>query len=290
MSELVFVTGASGFLGSHIVDQLLEKGYRVRAAARGSKVAELQESYAKFGDRLEVVGVPDIITSQFTDALNGVNAVIHSAAPLPGKAEPEIIWKARSPGAIDGTLNVVRQAQSAGITRIIVTSSIVTALNSRNSFTDKDWYLVDKNQGAEGSAQDVYRAAKTLAEQELWAFGDAHQLDITTINPPIFYGPLAQGFSQRTPNFAALSTDVILYRFLKPSSSFPWTAAYADVRDVATAHILALTGPPSSAVSRKRILLSSPHGFVVKDVSSTSTAQSSRIDSIGERPPRILPL
>ncbi|KAJ7435151.1 hypothetical protein FB451DRAFT_990883, partial [Mycena latifolia] len=77
----VKVTGASGFLGSHVVLQLLEKGYRVRAAARGAKADHLKSSYASYGDRFEVVKITDISHDQFPEALVGVDAVIHTASP-----------------------------------------------------------------------------------------------------------------------------------------------------------------------------------------------------------------
>ncbi|KAG6834361.1 hypothetical protein H0H93_010089, partial [Arthromyces matolae] len=89
MPELIFVTGASGFLGSHIVLQLLNKGYHVRAAARGPRVAELISNYEKFGAQFSAIEVRDLTTDQFPEALEGVDAVIHAAAPLPGKEDTE---------------------------------------------------------------------------------------------------------------------------------------------------------------------------------------------------------
>ncbi|KAF9458262.1 hypothetical protein BDZ94DRAFT_1271033 [Collybia nuda] len=259
MSELIFVTGASGFLGSHIVGQLLETGYRVRAAARGPKVSGLQKSYASFGDRFEAVAIDEIATDQFPGALKDVDAVIHSASPLAGRGTPEELFKS----AVEGTLNTIRQAQKAGIKRLIVTSSIVTVINPRNSFTDQDWNPVTREDALSGNPMSAYSASKTFAERELWAFGEEHpQLDITTLNPPFLYGPLASGFNAPpTPNYAALSTDLYIYRLLNPTGIFPLSPRYADVRDVAKAHVLALRSPPASSVNRKRILFASPHEF-----------------------------
>jgi hypothetical protein len=50
--------------------------------ARGAKVTQLKERLAKFGDRAEVVDIPDIANGLFP--LDGVDAVIHTACPLPG--------------------------------------------------------------------------------------------------------------------------------------------------------------------------------------------------------------
>lgn len=91
------MTGASGFLGSHIVSQLLTSGYRVRASARAGKVSALKKAYSNYGDRFEAVVVKDIVTDQFPDALRGIHSVIHTASPLFGKAEPEEMLHVRCP-------------------------------------------------------------------------------------------------------------------------------------------------------------------------------------------------
>ncbi|KAG5638422.1 hypothetical protein H0H81_012753 [Sphagnurus paluster] len=288
MPELIFLTGASGFLGSHIAIQLLDRGYNVRAtvipsSARGRRVAELKESYARFGDRFQVVDIPDLAVGDFTAALQGVDGLIHAAAPLAGRATLAEILS----GAVDGTLNLIRQAQKVGITRIVVTSSIVTVSDLVNAdpnlFTDKHWYAADKETALNGGPWDVYCAAKTLAERELWAFNDAHpELEITTsmcalvdspfsltgstVNPPFLYGPFPEGFKQPTPDYFALSTNIQIYRFLKPSGPYPPCPSYTDIRDCAKAHILALNSPPTAVVGRKRLVISSPHAYDFKGV------------------------
>ncbi|KAF5372662.1 hypothetical protein D9615_009868 [Tricholomella constricta] len=287
MPQLIFLTGASGFLGSHIATQLLDNGYSVRATARGRRIEELKNSYAKFGDRFQVVDVPDLATAQFPEALEGVDGLIHTAAPLADRAEPEEIFK----GAVDGTLNVVRQAQKAGITHIVVTSSIVTVSTLINAnpalFTDQDWYHVDPDKVLEGTNWDVYCAGKTLAERELWAFSAAHpELEITTINPPFLYGPFPEGFTQPTPDYYRLSTNIQLYRFLKPSSRFPPFPGYADVRDCAKAHILGLNSPPTSAVGRKRVVFCSPHGYDFTEILQLLAEKRPELkDRLNKEPP-----
>ncbi|KAF5372658.1 hypothetical protein D9615_009866 [Tricholomella constricta] len=340
MPQLIFLTGASGFLGSHIATQLLDNGYSVRATARGRRIEELKKSYAKFGDRFQVVDVLDLATDQFPEALEGVDGLIHTAAPLADRAEPEEIFKATVAissfcdfssmsyvqGAVNGTLNVVRQAQKAGITRIVVTSSIVTVSTLINAnpalFTDqgelrfglegnqtrmldegretrttfyshqfealrKYWYHVDPDKVLEGTKWDVYCAGRTLAERELWAFSAAHpELEITTINPPFLYGPFPEGFTQPTPDYYRLSTNIQLYRFLKPSSRFPPFPGYADVRDCAKAHILGLNSPPTSAVGRKRVVFCSPHGYDFTEILQLLAEKRPELkDRLNKEPP-----
>ena len=57
------------------------------STARGVKVAQLKEQLAEYGDKFEVVDVPDIATTQFPEALVGVDALIHTASPLSGRQD-----------------------------------------------------------------------------------------------------------------------------------------------------------------------------------------------------------
>ncbi|KAF7971605.1 hypothetical protein HWV62_20696 [Athelia sp. TMB] len=254
-SQIILVTGAAGFLGSQIVSQLLAKGYQVRGAARGAKVASLQEGYASYGAKFESIDIPDIAAGEFPEAFEGVFAVIHTATPFRSHETPESLVH----GAIEGTLNVVRQAQKAGVKKIVATSSFAAVFNSSGSFTDKDWNPIPKEAGA-NSVEGAYAVGKTFAERALWEFADAHpEMDITTFCPPFLYGPFAEGFSLPTPYFEALSTSFYIYRLLTPAGAFPAFAAYIDVRDLARAHVAALTAPPEATVGRKRIVIASPH-------------------------------
>ncbi|KAJ7127919.1 hypothetical protein C8R44DRAFT_873689 [Mycena epipterygia] len=259
MAELVFVTGASGFLGSHVVLQLLEKGYRIRAAARGAKADLLKSIYAIYGDRFETVKITDIAHDQFLDALVGVDAVIHLASPLPGQAEPAALLAT----AVEGTLNVIVQAEKAGVTRMVVTCSISTVVNPNESYTDQDWNPVTKEIALKGdNKMATYAASKKFAEIALWEWADRHpHVEVTTLNPPFFYGPFTPHFPIPAPDFNALSTDLMFYHYLFPDGVFPDGKHYIDVRDVAQAHVRALNSRPTEEVGRKRIIIASPYGW-----------------------------
>ncbi|KAJ7575097.1 hypothetical protein C8J56DRAFT_1032753 [Mycena floridula] len=260
MSHLIFVTGATGFLGSHVVAQLFAAGYRVRAAARPSKVEQIRAAYAKYGKDFDVIAISDIATDQFPEALKDVYAVIHVASPIHQKANTQDMLNT----AIEGTLNLLRQAEKAGIQRIIVTSSIATIFNPRNSFTDKDWNPITRGDALKQGGLTAYVASKTLAEKAMWDYADSHpNIDVTTFHPTYLYGPFTEEFQIAPSDYNAMSTNLYIYRLLSATGPFPESPRHVDVRDVAKAHVLALNSSISSEsnVGRKRLIISSLEPF-----------------------------
>ncbi|KAJ3781907.1 hypothetical protein GGU10DRAFT_365238 [Lentinula aff. detonsa] len=265
-SDAIFLTGATGYLGSHILNQLLAKGYHVKVAIREKKASQFKQLYESHQSQLEVVIIDDISTSQFPEALKGVKAIIHTAAPLAyavSDAEGQL------KGAVEGALNVLRQAEKAGVHKVVLTSTILTAFTPQFTFTTDDWFAITKEEALKTEGVTAYMAAKTLAEKEVWNFADTHsQMDITTINPPYLYGPGTKEFTTylTAPSTTLISTLINIYKLLNPNGAYPDYPLYIDVRDVAKAHIGALTSPPPSTAGRKRIHISSPHDTVFADI------------------------
>ncbi|KAJ8490039.1 hypothetical protein ONZ45_g13341 [Pleurotus djamor] len=251
----ILVTGSTGYLGSHVVTMLLEEGYLVRAACRNAKIPRLLDAYAQYvtDDRLEIVRIMDLANEQFPQIFVGVDAVIHTAAPQVGRQ------MARQ--ALRGTMNILQQAEKAGVERVIVTSALVAATSDSGKVFDQAWNTTTMDMAlASDKPMTVFIAGKTLAEKMVWEFADTHpHMDITTINPSIMYGPLASTHRPPVGDFGELSTNVLVYRLLFSRGAYPASEDYVDVRDVARAHCLALKSPPAFMVGRKRILMSSPH-------------------------------
>jgi len=159
-------------------------------------------------------------------------------------------------------VNVIRQAEKAGIKKIVVTGSVAAISNSSRKFSDTEWNPITREQALkDGNSFVIYSASKTLAERAVWEFADAHpHVDITVLNAPFVYGPFARGFEIPTPNYTTLSTDLFLFRILQPSGSFP-SVDYIDVRDLARAHVLALKSGASPDGRRKRVPIASPYRF-----------------------------
>ncbi len=133
----------------------------------------------------------------------------------------------------------------------------------------------------------MYAAEKTLAERAIWEFAEKHpHIEVASggclrdsqkesrffdercfvVNPPFFLGPFAPRFTIPDGSISALSTNFIVYDFLRPDGPPPPHGSWIDVRDVARATVLALKAPPTSEVGRKRFLMSGEEWLNAKDV------------------------
>ncbi|KAG6916179.1 putative secondary metabolism biosynthetic enzyme [Tephrocybe rancida] len=265
---IVLITGVSGFVGSHVVLEFLRQGYAVRGTARSARLASLQPISEKYPD-FTLVHVEDVSKGDLTDSLKGqfvalarrsVAGVIHVASPLVGRASPEDSLIS----ALDGTLNVLRQAVAAGVNKVVVTSSWATTLDPGGkqswegvTFTSSDYGRATKEDLLSGKhdAVWVYQASKIIAEEAAWEFASSHpQLDLTTLNPPFIYGPLAPGFPP--PRVTELGTLGLIYAALSGELPLEVGPLFCDIRDVARAHVAAFesTATPTSG-NRKRYLV-----------------------------------
>jgi dihydroflavonol-4-reductase len=166
----VLVTGGTGYLGSWCVVRLLQDGWQVRTTVRDlAREPELRAAVAReadAGDRLEVVRADLLADAGWTEAVAGCRYVLHVASPFPATtpADPdELIRPAR-----EGTLRVLRAAVAAGVSRVVVTSSIAAIAYGHEAtryvagaspMTEADWTDVD------GPGVTAYAKSKTLAER-----------------------------------------------------------------------------------------------------------------------------
>lgn len=244
--SLVTLTGASGFLAKHILRGLLEEGYAVRATLRTParqeevRAAVLPGLGSDAGDRLTFVTADLLREEGWEAALAGAQALIHTASPvvLSEPRDPQDLIRP----AVEGTRRALGAAAAAGVTRVVVTSSVAAVIHpsSPQAQDEADWADPDE------PGAMTYARSKTLAERAAWEIAEAKGLDLTVINPGWVLGPLLD-------TKIGASVDLIL-RMLErrdpmlPDFGFP----IVDVRDVVLAHVRALQEP--SLVGQRLII------------------------------------
>lgn len=246
MTQTVLLTGATGYIAKHVALKLLEAGYHLRASVRDMALAN--EVRAALRAHLTDPGVLDRLTfvtldlgrdAGWADALEGVDALVHTASPFPlvqPKDEGEVIRP-----AVEGTMRTLRAAQAAGVGRVVLTSSAVAVMGGdlprgKAAFTEDDWTDV------EHPSVNAYGRSKTLAEHAAWDFVRDHApgMQLTTINPVLVLGP---PLDQHFGTSVSLVERVLQARDpAVPRVGFP----IVDVRDVAEMHLHALTMPEAA--------------------------------------------
>jgi dihydroflavonol-4-reductase len=230
----ICVTGASGFVAAHIIRELLERGYRVRGTVRGRPMPgkyDFLTTLPGASDQLELVTAELLREGSYDAAMAGCGGVIHTASPY--------VIDVRDPQrdlvdpAVKGTLNVLRSARSAGVRRVVLTSSMAAITDEPiqgKLLTEDDWNdrsSLDRN---------PYYFSKTLAERSAWGFVEAEApgFDLVAINPFMVLGP-ALGPELNATN--AIFRDILMGTY-PGILNLSW--GLVDVRDVATAHVLAM--------------------------------------------------
>ena len=246
----ILLTGITGFIAKRIALDLLLSGRSVvgslRSPAREAEVREALAAHlpdASALDRLAFVQLDLSSDDGWAEALQGAGALVHTASPFPmvqPQNEDELIRP-----AVDGTLRALRAAQAAGVTRVVLTSS-VAAIEAKDNpagqpYTREDWSDPDH------PLSTPYYKSKTLAERAAWDFVAEHpEMQLTTINPALVLGsPLDGNFgtSLELVERVLSGKDPML-----PDVGF----GIVDVADVSAAHVAALSTPES--IGRRYIL------------------------------------
>jgi dihydroflavonol-4-reductase len=235
----VLVTGATGFIAGHCIEELLKSGYAVRGTVRSLKtadVAHLQAVSGRAGGSLEFVEARLDADAGWAEAVDGCEYVWHIASPNPIEAPTDEDQVVRP--AVDGTLRILRAAsESGGVRRVVLTSSTDAITHGHDQadsrlFTEADWSNLDRSA--------PYPKSKVLAEKAAWQFVENEPFELVTVNPGLVLGPLLHA---EKPT----SIEVIRKLLAREVPAVPRISfAVVDVRDIAVAHRLAMETPAAA--------------------------------------------
>ncbi len=170
----ILVTGANGFIGQSLVEELIRRRFPVVAVARKART---------FPPGAEVRKIGDInAKTEWQNALENVDVVIHLAARVHVMHDKDINpLEAFRQVNLHGTVNLAKQASAAGVKRFVYVSSV--KVNGEQT-QDKPF-----TESCEPRPQDAYAISKWEAEQALREIADKTGLEVVVIRPPLVYGP-----------------------------------------------------------------------------------------------------
>lgn len=214
----VFITGATGFIGSHIVRLLLKQGYKITALVRPqSKLNNLK------GLKIDIAE-SDLNDQRIGEKMQGCQYLFHVAAHYSlWQKDRDLLYRYN----VEGTRNILTAAQQAGIEKTIYTSS-VAAIG-----VGKPGEIVDEtHQSPVEKLIGDYKKSKLLAEKIALEKAEQGQ-NIVIVNPT---SPIGALDIKPTP------TGDIILRFLnrKMPAYVDTGLNFIDVEDVAWGHLLAL--------------------------------------------------
>jgi dihydroflavonol-4-reductase len=224
----IVVTGAAGFIGSHVARAALLSGMLVTVTVRNIN-PELAS---------RVPGVKqvefDLLTgsqSRLAEILQGAEYLAHVASPFPGGSVTDEEMQV----ALRGTEKVMRAAKAAGVRRIVLTSSVAAVsggTHDRKGSVDEPF---DEGDWSPETMDSSYAVSKTRAERLAWRLADELDLELSTVNPSFVNGPL---LLPRNPTSSEMVRRIL-------EGAMPAVPAVGmnvcNVEDVAMAHIKALT-------------------------------------------------
>jgi nucleoside-diphosphate-sugar epimerase len=215
---------------------------------------------------LTFVYVPDIAADgAFDEAVKGVDGIIHAASPFVLNATD--FDKELFQPALNGTLGVLRaaHANAPNVRRVVVTSSFAAVLDYNlgprpgHVYTEADWNPMLPAEAKDPAA--AYLVSKTLAEKAAFQFVQAEKpkFSVTTLAPPMVYGPVEHSVASMD-KLNTSSAD--FWRLINGSEKrVPDTGffGFADVRDLAQAHLLAYES--EKAANERYLITNGPYTY-----------------------------
>ncbi|PVI03967.1 putative aldehyde reductase 2 [Periconia macrospinosa] len=250
----VLVTGANGFLASHIIIQFLERGFRVRGTVRNVEQSQwlLQGRFKTYADShfLELVSVPDMgVEGAYDEAVKGVVAILHTAYVTRIVPDPnEVITP-----TVTGVRSIINSAKrEPSVKEVVFTSTALTAC----SFDQKaDNGTIGPNSWNDAvleaawapppyglsHAMANYPASKVAAEKEVWKAVKENDLHFT-VNVVSPAGIIGEPLTSKHVEGPA-SWVVHVFQGNKAAMDPLEASFYGNVKDLALLHVAAVLDP-----------------------------------------------
>ncbi|MCK5785230.1 MAG: SDR family NAD(P)-dependent oxidoreductase [Candidatus Sabulitectum sp.] len=167
----VLITGANGFIGSHLVDKFLKEGHSIYGLVRRTSDLSLicdMDVSLRYGDITDY--------SSVEKSLQGMDIVVHNAGLASDWGSLEAFRKVN----LEGTKNVVKAAANNGVKRVVhLSSTAIHGFNHDHPASEDD----PKNPVFN------YGVSKLEAENWIFAFGKEHSIEVTAVRPGNVFGP-----------------------------------------------------------------------------------------------------
>ncbi|KAH8899334.1 NAD(P)-binding protein [Thozetella sp. PMI_491] len=261
------LTGANSFFGAHVINTLIQAGHKITGTVRRAAAAdEVFALHPEWKDHVEMIIVDDITNEARWDEVFKTytfDHVIHTASPLPDNPANSDYDRDYLAPNVEGNLALLRAAHknAPGLKSIVVTGSINASSSGSpeelsSPITNETWNTITREQARTlNNPFLMYCSGKKEGELALWDYVKANELQftVTVFLPGLIFGPPLEPVHGGAKGLH-LSSGIIYSLFNGTSKTIPPTMfpSYVDARDLALAHVRALTEPK---VAGKRLLV-----------------------------------
>ncbi|UUS59274.1 MULTISPECIES: aldehyde reductase [unclassified Acinetobacter] len=242
----ILVTGATGYIASWVIKNLLEQGHTVHATVRDlnkkKSFAHLENIANQSTGTFKLFEANLLTPHAFDEAMQGCEIVIHMASPFVVTNYKDAVKDIIEPAVI-GTENVLNSVnQTESVKRVVVTSSIASTYGdaidikqtANNQFDESHWNTTSSE------THQPYPYSKVMAERKAWDMQKAqNRWELVCVNPALVLGPSLTAMTKS-------GSVEVLEQFANGMTLAgvpPMWNGIVDVRDVADAHLQAAFNP-----------------------------------------------